>query len=309
MSTAVQYLHKLINSPKLMRNRLHYHLSRKATAPAIWDQEKQAFWEENGYVVFEGLYNDSQIQAINRCVDDIWTKKRIPSPRITADAYIGSSREHRVFIDQLEIEAREQPYKLNDLFLVSDEALGLILGDDLSTILADILEDVPIVCNTLSLEYGSQQDYHTDTLYMPAITGVSGSDYHCNMAASWIALEDCEPDAGLLQYYPGSHKIPPFYFSNGQLAADLDEFGRYEAYMAEQIEERGLESVTFQAKKGDVLLWHELLFHGGSEILDTRKTRKSLVTHYFRTSDVPEINRQRSKAGFYLNRLPHQAPG
>jgi phytanoyl-CoA hydroxylase len=308
INTIVRHIHAMYSAPKLLRDRLHYRLNSNPPGPKVWSKEKQAFWEEHGYVVLEQLYDDAQIGKVNRCVDDIWTKQRVPNPRISADVFIGSKQERRAYVDQVEETARQQPYKLNDLYLVSDEALSLILGDVLTAVLSDILQDIPIVCNTLNLEFGSQQDYHTDTLYMPAISGVRGSPYHCNMAASWIALEDGDKDAGLLQYYPGSHKIPPFYFSRGQLAADPSEFQNYKDYMAEEIDKRNLKPTTFKARKGDVLIWHELLYHGGSEIVDEKKTRKSLVTHYFRTSDVPELHRQRYGRGFYLNREPHSAP-
>jgi hypothetical protein len=45
-------------------------------------------------------------------------------------------------------------------------------------------------------------------------------------------------------------------------------------------EERGLKTETFMAKKGDVLIWHADLMHGGVPIQDPRQTRKSLVAHF-----------------------------
>jgi ectoine hydroxylase-related dioxygenase (phytanoyl-CoA dioxygenase family) len=45
-------------------------------------------------------------------------------------------------------------------------------------------------------------------------------------------------------------------------------------------EERGLKTEKFMAKKGDVLIWHADLMHGGARIQDPRQTRKSLVAHF-----------------------------
>ena len=36
-----------------------------------------------------------------------------------------------------------------------------------------------------------------------------------------------------------------------------------------------------QIKKGDVLIWHANLMHGGNKHVDKSKTRKSMVFHYF----------------------------
>jgi hypothetical protein len=37
---------------------------------------------------------------------------------------------------------------------------------------------------------------------------------------------------------------------------------------------------TFMVNKGDVLIWHANLVHGGSPVKNKNRTRKSLVAHY-----------------------------
>ena len=57
-------------------------------------------------------------------------------------------------------------------------------------------------------------------------------------------------------------------------------------------EEREMVKKTFLARKGDVFIWHSDLVHGGSEILDPTKGRKSLVCHYSTEQDcrrIPEL--------------------
>ena len=44
-------------------------------------------------------------------------------------------------------------------------------------------------------------------------------------------------------------------------------------------EERGLKTEKFMAKKGDVLIWHADLMHGGAPIQDRRLTRKRAWLH------------------------------
>lgn len=52
------------------------------------------------------------------------------------------------------------------------------------------------------------------------------------------------------------------------------------AWEAEQERRRGLEPRLFTAKRGEILLWHAALRHGGSPVNDESLTRKSFVVHY-----------------------------
>ncbi len=42
-----------------------------------------------------------------------------------------------------------------------------------------------------------------------------------------------------------------------------------------------MEKQVFTAKKGDLLIWHANLMHGGEPHTNKEKTRKSMVFHYF----------------------------
>src|SRR4051794_20311895 len=53
----------------------------------------------------------------------------------------------------------------------------------------------------------------------------------------------------------------------------------YEAQLSEAARARGMAERTFLAKRGDVLIWHAGMAHGGKPISQAR-TRKSVVTHY-----------------------------
>jgi ectoine hydroxylase-related dioxygenase (phytanoyl-CoA dioxygenase family) len=65
----------------------------------------------------------------------------------------------------------------------------------------------------------------------------------------------------------------------------------------------------FVARAGDVLVWHAQLLHGGYSIQDKQRTRKTLVTHYFRAQDYYHRFwrlRRIGKNAYYYSR-PHQA--
>ncbi|GAA6137592.1 hypothetical protein NBRC116583_13390 [Arenicella sp. 4NH20-0111] len=245
--------------------------------------EQKKAWEENGYLLLEGFYSAEKIDQINRLVDDLWCNRKKLDAQYVIDIFVETEEERRVYFSDAPLKARKLPYKLNDLYLSREEIRELVVGKELAPILAELLDGFPMVCNSLSFEFGSQQDYHFDTFYMPSPTPNK-------MVASWIALEDATEDNGPLSYYPGSHKIAPFHFSSGSTIIVNDEMPTFKEYIFEEIEKRELQPETLFANKGDVLIWHSQLFHGGSPIKDKSKTRKSLVTHYFTTEDFPDAH-------------------
>jgi hypothetical protein len=128
---------------------------------------------------------------------------------------------------------------------------------------------------------GSQQAAHSDSIHMTTYpTGY--------LAAAWIAFEDIHPDCGPLVYYSGSHKLPYVFSSDmGITTEDFRREGygpyrdRYEPRIRQLIEKHGLEPKYFHARKGDVLIWHANLLHGGSVRNDLQLSRKAMVCHYY----------------------------
>ena len=56
---------------------------------------------------------------------------------------------------------------------------------------------------------------------------------------------------------------------------------KYEPRIQEILEESKIEPHYFHANKGDVLIWHANLIHGGSMRRDLELSRKALVCHFF----------------------------
>lgn len=245
--------------------------------------EQTQQWQDNGYLLLKGFYSRKRINDMNRLIAKLWRERQTLDSRFVIDIFLETEQEKRVYFCDAPSEARDQPYKLNDLFLSLDEIRNMVAGPELAHILSSLLGGFPMVCNSLNFEFGSQQDYHFDTFYMPSPTPNK-------MVASWVALENATNENGPLRYYPGSHKIPPYKFSDGRTIINYDEMDAFNAYMEKEIRERELEPQVLLAKKGDVLIWHSQLFHGGSPILNKQKTRKSLVTHYFTREDFPDLS-------------------
>ena len=65
------------------------------------------------------------------------------------------------------------------------------------------------------------------------------------------------------------------------------EFGKW---LISEIERGRHPRKVFLPRRGDVLIWHAALVHEGSPITDQSRTRKSLVTHYSGSSQMPETH-------------------
>lgn len=216
----------------------------------------------------------------------------------TVDALHGEHTGKRFRAVEAPREVFNGPIKINDLFLDEPEVRNLALSERLTKILSGLLDGAPLVCNSLNFIWGSQQPDHVDSWFMPAPVRNARErhwwqpkppeplDFNNRLAVSSICLEDVHPGAGPLVYYPGSHKIPPFRFPNGGFAALQDGTEQCSNYVHEQIAKAGLRREEFLGKAGDVFLWHGQLVHGGSVIGEPSRTRKTLVTHYWRAADV-----------------------
>ncbi len=132
---------------------------------------------------------------------------------------------------------------------------------------------------TINFVKGSNQRAHSDSIHM--------TTYPLGyLIAVWIALEDTNPDNGPLFYYPGSHRLPYLLnedFNEGATGLRLGrkDYVDYEDRIAAVLEEEQLEKEIFLAKKGDILIWHANLIHGGLPVNNPALTRKSMVIHYY----------------------------
>jgi hypothetical protein len=128
---------------------------------------------------------------------------------------------------------------------------------------------------------GSGQAAHSDAIHM--------TTYPIGyLAAAWVAFEDVHPDSGPLFFYPRSHRLLPYllsadvgiapveYKANGPSAYS----SKYEPAVQRYLDAYKLEKHVFEARKGDVLLWHSNLVHGGARRIDLQRSRKALVCHY-----------------------------
>ena len=156
------------------------------------------------------------------------------------------------------------------------EALELFSSPSLIHFLQIIFECSPLLFQSLSFDQGSQQGLHQDTAYV-----VVDSPLH--LAACWIALEDVTEGAGELEYAPGSHRLPDWNFGRDRKHWNPSEDGsdihnEWAIFLVQEAQKAG-GTKKFLAKKGDILIWHADLAHGGTPVTKPELTRQSLVGH------------------------------
>jgi ectoine hydroxylase-related dioxygenase (phytanoyl-CoA dioxygenase family) len=231
-------------------------------------------FEKDGYTVLEGYFAPAQIDRAAAAVRRVLAEK----PRqVVVDSLRTGARTFWAHAS----EASTRQFKFNDLYLMCNEVRDLALEPGLCAILGELLREPAVLCNSLNFEKGSSQPKHIDSLYMTPRTPHA-------LIAVWIAFEDVHPDSGPLAYYPGSHRIPLYTFNDGTHHASRDEIVDWFDYIDVQLRLRGMRERKLLARKGDVFIWHADLVHGGSPIADDRRTRSSLVCHYFGEADCVE---------------------
>lgn len=147
-----------------------------------------------------------------------------------------------------------------------------------------ILEDVAVATQSLLFSHGSVQDLHRDPWFVPTNPASS-------MLASWLALQDIDADSGPLSFYPGSHRIPWTLLDTNDVifnGASAESQHQHQKALFDHIDARDLQKRHFLAKRGEAIIWHAGLVHGGSEVLKQGLLRRSFVVHYDKLRNHPK---------------------
>jgi hypothetical protein len=196
--------------------------------------------------------------------------------------------------------------KILDVHVFSEAAQKISFSPPLKSFLDHLFCEPALAFQTLHFETGSTQAVHNDTAYVVLNEPKS-------LCASWVALEDIQPGTGELVYYPGGHRFGDFLYQNHRKNWSVDDDGHdihdhHLHWLHQRAKELGIELQTFRPKKGDALIWHADLPHGGGPITRENSTRRSLVTHYcparctphyFRFMDVKDqVKRELDNKGY-----------
>lgn len=175
--------------------------------------------------------------------------------------------------------------KILDTLVKLPTAMPLAFADRIVEFVEEVFDDAPLAFQSLHFEVGSTQAIHQDTAYVVL-------NQPRKLVAAWIALQDVEPGSGELIYYPGSHRFGEFMYPGDKKHWNPETDGdaihdHHLNWLHVAAKENGVSTSSFLPKKGDVLIWHADLAHGGGEITDPSLTRRSLVVHYGPASSNP----------------------
>ena len=208
-------------------------------------------WSDNGFVVIPKIFR-SETDKINNEIDLLLEKKSI-----------------------MWENGNKIMFAIHKSAYISSIGLNKQLKGILEMLLGKKIE----LFQSINFFTGSQQRTHSDFVHMS--TFPKG-----NLIAVWIALEDMCEENGPLHYYPGSHKLP--YILNNDYQNDGSKFmignktyDKYEDEVERILKKSKLKKQKFIANKGDILIWHSNLLHGGEEVINAKLTRKSMVLHYY----------------------------
>lgn len=166
------------------------------------------------------------------------------------------------------------PTRVQDAWKHVDQVRQLSVNERVLIALEQLLERKPLPFQTLNFPIGTSQYAHSDTIHFSTMP-------EGFMVGVWVALEDVDLDNGALIYYPGSHKLPYYTMQDLGLGHGYEHYHEYEQCIQKLIAEKNLQPEYGVVKKGEAVIWHANLLHGGSPRKDFARTRHSQVTHYY----------------------------
>lgn len=246
--------HDVQNIPWLDKDILAEEIASKPAFKAFSSeiQEQILQWKQKGYLVIKDFFDKSRIDRLEQSLEGCLSEQELSAYRKNRIQDLWSKN---TFVDEV----------FRDPRLI--EVLSFILGR----------EAVPF--QTINFYKGTEQAAHSDSIHFT-------TEPFGYLIAVWVALEDITEGSGELIYYPGSHVLPfvtnrDYNHGNTRWKVNIEHYARYEDKIRDVVKGQDFKTDRFLAKKGDILVWHANLLHGGSKIKNKEVTRKSLVMHYY----------------------------
>jgi len=216
-------------------------------------------WHDDGYLILRNVIDERCIERVLNDFEHFYATQTIigghrrPPQRDAEGHFIATINVHMQSQAVLEI-------LLNPALI---HWLNLLMGREMYG------------CQTINFFTGSRRALHQDHVHMT--TKPFGY-----LAAAWVALEDIHPDSGPLAYVPKSQWLP--FIDSKTIHTSTkpgeDPNATHDRLVRTNFEKAKLDVHTFGAKKGDVLLWHCNLVHGGAPVVNSRLSRLSMACHY-----------------------------
>jgi ectoine hydroxylase-related dioxygenase (phytanoyl-CoA dioxygenase family) len=253
-------------------------------------------WHEDGYVIFRGLIEPHLIDALWRDYERAWRERPVCRVHVEGKGLILLSEAPP------RSELHHHHFRFQDFHNVTEAGRMIMLHPGIVRFLSQAFDEPPVGMQSLTFEYGTEQHLHQDFAFVNV-----GFRINSHLAAAWVACEDVGPEQGPLVLYRGSHRIPKFDFGDGRIlfphTDDSSILDKFEEHLQQQCDRMRLTREIFIARKGDVLLWHGALVHGGLPVTDRTATRKSFTCHYSTGTSYPRYhwNLNQDPKVFWLN--------
>lgn len=183
-------------------------------------------------------------------------------------------------LDRLAAAVAALPYptppaevRLQDAWRDSQAVRTLATLPDVLAMLRGLLGRRAVPFQTLCFPVGTNQRAHSDTIHFDT----APPDRMCGV---WLALEDTDAANGPLTVWPGSHRLPRLRPAALGLRPTYDDHPRYEDAKAAQLAAAGIAVRALHLRRGQAVVWHAHLAHGGAAVTDPARTRLSQATHY-----------------------------
>jgi len=236
----------------------------------------------DGYLVIKRAVDPALVDELVSELDRFW---QTPPPGFIVETFEPDGKRKVVPAD---IQYRDGRTKQLDLYALSPTVRKAIASPKPIEFLTAIFDAPPKAFQGLTFWHGSQQAMHKDTAYVRVVRNKVA------LAATWLALEDIQEGSGELEYYIGSHRAPDFLFGGTDkwMETNPGDHDRFLQSLHDDAAKYRHVTGKFLGEKGDVLVWHADLAHGGSPITKPGVTRKSLVTHYCPVNEEPIYQRR-----------------
>ena len=214
----------------------------------VLSESQVAEFQERGYLIADFSLDDALLESIKAQLQPLYPDDYQQNPTL--------------------------PARIQDAWKTVDEVRQLARNDDICRALEQLLGREALPFQTLNFPIGTRQFTHSDTVHFNSIPANF-------MVGVWVALEDIDADNGPLLYYPGSHKLHEYSMHDFDLEPGYDNYHKYEECIQKIVEKEKLQPELGVIKKGEVLIWHANLLHGGAPQKDLSRSRHSQVTHYY----------------------------
>jgi ectoine hydroxylase-related dioxygenase (phytanoyl-CoA dioxygenase family) len=242
-------------------------------------------WVRDGYVVLRDVVDPADVDAMVSTLDGLWDAPA-PVPDLTLldlreDAAASPRNVSHAELLALSREARDRMraasnWRIHGFHYVNAAARRIFAERRLRDAVGRLLGRAARPFAAINFMRGSEQHLHQDMAVFHIFP-------HNHLVGAWIACEDIAPEAGPLVLHAGSHRAGMFpgfaeYPQTNLRTADDRTRDAYQAWVDDLAARYPRHE--FLARKGEVLLWHGMLLHGGAAVARPESTRKSMVLHY-----------------------------